>query len=299
MKDQNNIDADIKEISLKVIVFAVELSNQESLLLNEADVKIIDKSFNLLTEYAFGSNLESELSLIYRGLYYISSLDDEYKFNKRIIDKGLTIKILKLKFKNLKINKDVINIIDYGLRIIANNLTCTDKNCQIIYDLNIIDYYNNILETFDDNYNIVRDILAGLVNISIGSKRAEILRSSIWEEKYIQQYCNTSEEFIIEYIKITKYLVRNADNEIMKFIYNSKIIHYLIYLFTTNNLSELIRRKIIKLIDIYLKKFNKNQKESEEYIMIYQKFKDLSNFSDKFNNLEIQDVLENIKNNYF
>ena len=253
LTEQNSIDADIKEMSLKVIVYAVELSNQESLL-NEEDIKIIDK--------------------------------------------GLTIKILKLKFKNLKINKDVINIIDYALRIIANNLTCTDENCKIIYDLNIIDYYNNILEAFDDNYNIVRDILTGLANISVGRKRTEILRSSIWEEKYIQQFCNTSEEFIIEYIKITKYLVRNADNEIMKFIYNSKIMHYLIYLFTTNNLSELLCRKIIKLIDIYLKKFNKNQKESEEYIMIYQKFKDLSNSSDKFNNLEIQDVLENIKNNY-
>ena len=211
----------------------------------------------------------------------------------------MTEKILKLKFKNLKINKDVINIVDYALRIIANNLACTDKNCEIIYNLNIIDYYNNILETFDDNYNIVRDILTGLANISAGNKRIEILRSSIWEEKYIQQYCNKSEEFILEYIKITKFLLYNADNEILKFIYNSKIMHSLIYLFTTNNISELICTKIIQLIDNYLKKFNKNQKESEEYIIIYQKFKDLSNFSNKFNILEIKDVLQNIKNNYF
>ena len=286
LQNQTIIDSDIIEISLKIIAFAVDLSDQESLL-NEADIKIIDNCFNLLVKYVFGSNSENELSWIYRGLFNISSLDDEYKFNKRIIYEGVTTKILKLKFKNLKINKDVINIVDYALRIIANNLTCTDTNCEIIYNLNIIDYYNNILEIFDDNYNIVRDILSGLANISAGSKRTEILRSSIWEEKYIRQYCNKSEEFIIEYIKITKFLIYNADNEILKFIYNSKIIHYLIDLFNTNNLSELICRKIIELIDNYLKKFNTNQKESEEYIIIYQKFKDLSNFSNKFNNLEI------------
>ena len=90
---------------------------------------------------------------------------------------------MKIKFYSLNINNFTHDIIDFALRIITNNLSLTDKECQIIYDTNIIDYYNNILIKFDDSFKIVRDILTGLANITVSSKRNIILNSSIWEEK--------------------------------------------------------------------------------------------------------------------
>ena len=295
-EEQEKMDTEEKELILTIIDNAVNLSDYENIL-KEEDLKIIDKCFNLLIKYIYGSYQGRSLLLINQGLYYLSNLNNKFNYNEKIINEGATIKILINSKKISKINDDSITTLDYGLRIIANNLTLNDKDCEIIYSINIIDFYNNILLKFNNNFKILRDILAGLINISVGNNWELLKRSSIWEENYIQQYCCMSEELLLSYIKLTKYFIFKADYEVLKFIYNTKIIHFMIYLFTTNNLSQLINEKIIKLIDRYLKKFTKDKKESEEYSTIYHKFKDLLNLCDKINNLECQDCVEIIQNN--
>ncbi len=295
-EEQEKMDIEEKELILTIIGNVVNLSDYENIL-KEEDLKIIDKCFNLLIKYIYGSYQGRSLLLINQGLYYLSNLDNKFNYNKKIINEGATIKILINSKKISKINDDSITTLDYGLRIIANNLTLNDKDCEIIYSINIIDFYNNILLKFNNNFKILRDILAGLINISVGNNWELLKRSSIWEENSIQQYCCMSEELLLSYIKLTKYFIFKADYEVLKFIYNTKIIHFMIYLFTTNNLSQLINEKIIKLIDRYLKKFTKDKKESEEYSTIYHKFKDLLNLCDKINNLECQDCVEIIQNN--
>ena len=299
-ENQNIKENEDKKLTLKLINYCLDISNLESLL-NDDDITIIDKCLGQLEKDLFSTNSAELLYLIYRGIYLISNLDTDYNFNKRIIDGGVTLRILKTKFNELKINKFIMKIIDFSLRIIANNLTASDKDCEIIYDLNIIDFYNNLLERFDD-YKIIRNILIGLANIAVGSNRNVILNSKIWEEKYIQKYCNILDEFKISYIKIVKYMVYHADFTILKFIFNTKILHYFLFLIATNNKSKIVYRKILKLIDSYLKKFNKENKETEEYLLIFHKLKDIIQSSDIINDMDniniITIITENIKNNY-
>ena len=290
-----------KLLVLKIIVTAVDLSDYEDLLKNE-DIKIIDICLKILNDYLHGTNPEEILSCIYRGLYNISNLDNKFGFNIKYINEGLTLKIMMTKFYNLKVSNSIIDIIDFALRIIANNLTLTDKECQIIYDTNIIDYYNNILIAFGDSYRLARDILTGLTNIAVGSKRNIVLNSSIWEEKNIQIFCNMNDELKLHYIKICKFLIYHGNYDILKFIYNTKILHYFIFLFTTTDIDKLVGEKILKVIHSYLSRFSKENKESEEYIIIFNKFVDLMESCSKINNLNcldlISDITEKIKNNY-
>ena len=299
-KNQNIIENEDKKLTLKLINYCLDISNLETLL-NDDDITIINKCLNQLASDIYSTNNVELLYLIYRGIYLISNLDTDFNFNKRIIDEGVTLKILKTKFNELKLNKFIIKIIDFSLRIIANNLTATDKDCQVIYDQNIIDFYNNFLIKFDD-YKIIRNILIGLSNIAVGSKRNVLLNSIIWEDKYIQKYCNILDEFKISYIKIVKYMIYNSDFTILKFIFNTKILDYFLYLITTNNISKIVCRKILKLIDCYLKKFNKENKGTEEYLLIFHKFKDVMQSSDIINDIDniniITIITENIKNNY-
>ena len=85
------------------------------------------------------------------------------------------------------------------------------------------------------------------------------------------------------------------------FIFETKILEYFIYLFSNNNLSELVSSKILKVIDNYLKRFKNENKENKEYLIIYHKFKELFDYCDKINNLNYKDIpsiSKNIENNY-
>ena len=94
----------------------------------------------------------------------------------------------------------------------------------------------------------------------------------------------------------------SSDYEKLKFIYNSKILNYFIILFTFPNINEFISINIIKIINHYLSRFNKQLKQTEEYLMIYHKFSDLFQLSEKIYALncieDIKIIFNNIKNNY-
>lgn len=299
-ENQNIKENEDIKLTLKLICYCVDLSNYESLF-NDKDITIINKCLNIFLNDINGTLTEELLMVVYKGIYFISNLDTEYNFNKRIIDNGVTLKILKSKYYLLKLNKYNLKMIDYGLRIIANNLSISDNDCQIIFDQNIIDYYNNILENFDD-YNIIRNIFSGIANITVGSKRKIVFHSIIWKENNIQKFCNLSDELKVLYIKIVKYIIYNADYDMLKFIFNTKILHYFLFLITTNYKSQIVCGKILRVINMYLKKFNKEMKETEEYLLIFHKLKDLIELSDVINKIDNIDIIpiieENIKNNY-
>ena len=292
-ENQNMAENDDKKLTLELINYSLDLSNLE-LLVNKKDINIICRCLNILANDINGTHNEELLCLIYKGLYEISDIDMEYKFNKRIIESGVTFRILKFKFASLKLNNYIMRLIDYSLRIIANNLTSSDSDCQLIYDQNIIDYYNNILRKFDD-CKIVRDILAGIENISAGSKRNILLHSAIWDEKNIQKFCNLCDSFKMSYIKIVRNMVYHADYDILKFIYNTKILQYFLFLTTNINKNQIIFRKICRLIMSYLRKFNNEQKKNEEFQFIFHKFKEIMELSEikiEDDNFDIDSFIE-------
>ena len=200
-QNKNKTDVEDLKLLLELIKSIVNFPNSDEELCKD-DKKIIEKCLNLLIKELYGSNTEDILALILESISHISGLNDDFDFNKKLIDDGVTIKILKMKFNNIKITKNYLKTVKFSMRILANNLTETDKNCKLLYEQNIIDYFNNILEKFDDDKAIIKPILIGISNIAIGSK-SEILKSSnIWKERNIQKYLNYDDEIKILIIKI-------------------------------------------------------------------------------------------------
>lgn len=294
---------EIEDVESTIMLIASIVNIEDSSKFTNNDKKIIEVCLNILIEEAFSTSNEKILAWIFRGISYISIYDE---FNIKIIEGGITLKILRMKFNKIKCTDNYLKIIRYAMMILANNLTCTDKACQIFYDQNIIDYYNNILEKFDDDSYIVKYILIGLLNISIGSKSDLVKQSIIWNEKNIQKYLNYDDDIKHEIIKIIKYLLYKKVEERIKFIFNTKILEYLIFIFANGNIGKFICFKILSVIDYYLDLFKIDAKGAQEYLIIYNKFKDLFNSSEKIillseegtkNNI-ISDIQKKIDNNY-
>ena len=300
-KNQNKIEIEDKELTLKIINYGVNINSLEECL-NEKDIKIINRCLTILIKELYGTSNEVLLSQILKGIYQISTLNDNFGFNKRIINEGVTSRLLNFKFNSKEINNALLKMIIFILKILANNLVLPDEDCKLIYELNIIDYYNDILVKFDYYIQIVIDILYGLKNISLGKNRDIIKLSKIWEHKIFQKYCNLDDKIKKLYLYIIKFFTLDKDYEKLKFIYDTKILEYFIYLFRTSNISQKICTKIIIIIDNYLSKFNIEYKKNNEYLIIYQQFCDLFQSCEKINKLSnlglINAVAKNIQNNY-
>ena len=296
-------EIEVIKSTIELINFTVNLQDSEEEIFDENDIKVINKCLDILTNELYSRNKEDLLVLIFEAISHISNLDDEYKFNSKILNEGITLKILKMKFENNKLTKNYLKIVKYSMRILANNLTLSDKNCQLLYDQNIIYYYNNILDKFDDYESIVEAILLGLVNISIGSKYTVLKESVIWEKKNMEKYLNFSDGIKIAFIKIIKYLLYKHNQDIFQFLYEKKILEYLMDIFVSYNIGKIVCYKILELIDYYLSIFNKQLKQTNEYLIIYGKFKDIFQYSEKILLLNeehnnIPDIVKRIKNNY-
>lgn len=309
--EKNIKDIEFIKTTLGLIIYTIDFLNGEEDLITVNDMVIIDKCLNILINELFGNNTLEILVLIYQGISHITSLSGKYDRNVKVINGGVTLKILKLKFDNNINNnndnnfiKNYLAIIIYTMRILANNLTSSEKNCKIIYDHNIIDYYNNILVKFDDYPKIVISILLGISNIAIGSKYEVVKTSIIWNAQKIQKYLNYNDEIKVIIIKIIKYLLYKNNKEIIKFIYETKILEYLMHVFESCNIGKLVCFKILDVIDYYLGTFKKETKETNEYLTIYNKFIDFFRSSEKIiqlnddNNSNIPIIEKRIKDNY-
>ena len=301
-------EADVIELFVELIVKILSSLNEEEDY-SKIDIELLHKCLDILIKELYSTNKENYLAIIYKGINYLTLMNDDYKLNKKVINQGVTVKILKMKFDNKNYNQDKYLILKYTMMILANNLTASDNDCKIIYSLNIIDYYNNILEKFDDEICIVKHILNGISNIAVGSHRDILKKSIIWKESNIVKYLYYGDEIRTYFLKILKYFLYTSDYEIIKFIFNTKILEYLIFLFTSNNVGSVVLIKILKIIDHYLSLFRKELKETNEYLIIFHKFKELFESSEtiiifyeedkkKKNSKIISAIEKRIKENY-
>ena len=122
------------------------------------------------------------------------------------------------------------------------------------------------------------------MNISLSKFRNIIKECIIWKSEKIEKYFNMNDNIKLKFIKIIKYMITNGDYNNLQFIYNTKIIEYVIYLLSSFNLNDKVVNKIIKIVNIYLNKFNDSEKENIEYHSIFNKFQDLiKTASNKYN----------------
>ena len=294
---------DIKEL-LMLMAYIFNFSNSEKAMCKD-DINIIDKCLDfLIIQLCSGNNKEEFLVLIFESISHISGLSVLYDFNKKLIDEGVTTKIMKMKFDNKnKVSKNYLKILKFAMRILANNLTMPDDDCKILFSLNIIDYYNNILDKFDDYKEIVLAILMGIYNISFSSYYEVLKSCNIWNEKNIQKYLNYDDDIKIRIIKIIKELLEKNAPEFITFFFDIKILEYLMYIFACCNIGTKCSSKILEVIDLYLSLFSNEAKETREYLIIYNKFKDLFQMSEKINLLNekeemIQAIEKRIISNY-
>ena len=261
-----NQDMDVTENIIELIVICLNIPNNYNL--SKREIIIVNDIIILLKSELFNYENEKLLKLCFEGLYKISKLDNNYRFNEILIKEGIPFIILKIKNNNS-------DILIKQLKLLGNILTVSDKECKIIYEANIIEYYNDILNKYDNDNKIVFITLSNIFNISASKYRNIIKDSIIWSEEKIQKFFNMDEQIKIIFIKIIKYMINNNSYNTLQFIFNTKILEYLIYLLSSFNLSNKVCLKIVKLVNNYLSKFKDSEKESIEYCIIFNKFQDL------------------------
>jgi len=259
------LDMFVKEMIIKLIVNCLNKYDN----LNENEVSIINDCIIILKNTLDYFPKERIQLLCYEGLYKISKIDNKYNFNEILIKEKIPFQILNMKeFNN---NNLLIKI----LKILGNILTVSDNDCKSIYEKNIIEFYNNILNMCDDDDKIIKIILISIFNISDSKYRYIIQDSIIWLPDKIQKYLNKNEQITLIFLKIIKQIINNANYNTLKFIYNTKIIEYLIFMLSKGNLNENVKIKMVKVIDNYLKKFQDSERKNTEYYLIFMKFHDL------------------------
>ena len=202
---------------------------------------------------------------------------------------------MKIKIKSKYLN--------HALKIIANNLTLPSKKCNVIYENNIISYYNEIFLNYNNNQKNIFNILSGILNISEGKFKEIVKESNIWDQNNLEKIFNMNDDTKIKMIGITKSVVLISGIDNLKFIYNTKILEYMIYLICVNDLSEVICVKMLKVIDKYLIKFKKEERNSEEFLCIFYKLEDLFKSTNKIIKINykknvVEFIINNITNKY-
>ena len=226
--------------------------------------------------------------ICYQGLYNISKINDDYEFNKKMINEEIPRLILENKNKNILL---------YSLKTLNNILTVPDEYLNQLNLEEIISYYDSIINLYKDEDKIIYIILNGICNIA-DSKYINVVKSSIiWDQIIIQILFNKNEDIQLLFIEIIKYIINSGNLNNLKFIFNTKILEYLIYLISNSIKDKKIVIKILELIDNYLSRFRNCDKDNAHYLVIYNKFKDfLFCFHDLIN--EENDFFEYIKKKY-
>ena len=277
-------DLDLTENIIKLIVVCLNI--QKNYKLNEKEINMINKCYTIL-KIEITNNNDQIQKLSYEGLYNLSKINDEYHFNHKMIKEGIPEIITKVIKRN---------ILEYSLKVLVNILALSE-NLENINLNNVIQYFDVIINLYNEDNSFVYIILKGIFNI-VDSKYINLVKSCIiWNKEMIQKILNKNENIQLLFIKIIKYIINIGDYKSIIFIYNTKVLEYLIYLISNSNQEQKLVIKVLKLIDNYLSRFINNKKEEFEYLVIYNKFKDCINlFSDIIN--EDNDFLEYIKYNY-
>jgi len=278
-------DLGFKELIIKLITICLNIS--KNCELDEKETKIIDKCLTILKNESIKGN-EKIKKICYQGLYNISKINDDYEFNKKMINEEIPRLILETKNKNILL---------YSLKTLTNILTVPDEYLDQINLEEIISYYNSIINLYKDEDKIIYIILNGICNIA-DSKYINVVKSSIiWDQIIIQILFNKNEDIQLLFIEIIKYIIKSGNLDNLKFIFNTKILEYLIYLISNSIKDKKIIIKFLELIDNYLSRFRNCDKDNAHYLVIYNKFKDfLFCFHDLIN--EENNFFEYIKKKY-
>ena len=269
-----NQDLGLKEDIIKLIIACVNIS--KNCELNEEKINIIDKCLMILKNESTKGN-EKIQKLCYQGLYNISKINDKYEFNQTMIKEGIPKLILQIKNKNTLL---------YSLKTLSNILTVPDEDLDEINLEEIITFYNAILNLYIDDDKLVFVILNGIFNITDSKYINKVKSCIIWNHEMIQKIFNKNQEIQLLFIKIIKYMINIGSDRSLKFLYNTKILEYLIYLLSKPSNDKKIIMKILKLVDNYLSRFNNSDKENFEYLIVFNKLKDFLNIFHDINNEE-------------
>ena len=295
LENKDSLDADVLINIFELISKCVNLSFYNEDQINEKDINIIKNIINIIVNEINHSKKELLIKYCFKSIHKISLLDNEYGLNEEIIKSGISLKIMKSKIKSKYLN--------HALKIIANNLTLPTKKCSDIYENNIISYYNEIFLNYNNNQKIIFSILSGILNISEGKFKEIVKESNIWDQNNLEKIFNMNDDTKIKMIGITKSVVLISGIDNLKFIYNTKILEYMIYLICVNDLSEVICVKMLKVIDKYLIKFKKEERNSEEFLCIFYKLEDLFKSTNKIIKINykknvVEFIINNITNKY-
>ena len=292
--NENSLDADVIISIFELISKCVNLSFYDNDQIKEKDIDIIKNIFNIIIFKINFSENEYLIKYCYKCIHKISLLDNEYGLNEEIVKRGIPLKIMKSKIKQ--------NHLNYALKIISNNLTLPSEKCNIIFENNIIIYYNDLISYYN-NQKIIYSILIGISNISEGGFKEIVKKSNIWTQNNLEKIFNMNDDIKIIMIEITKNVILMPGIENITFIYNTKILEYMINLISFNELSEVVTLKMLKVIDHYLRKFKKEEQNRDEFLCVFYKLVDLFKLTDKILKINkkknvIEFISNNIRNRY-
>ena len=188
-------DLGFKELIIKLITICLNIS--KNCELDEKGIKIIDKCLTILKNESIKGN-EKIKKICYQGLYNISKINDDYEFNKKMINEEIPRLILEIKNKNILL---------YSLKTLTNILTVPDEYLDQLNLEEIIRYYDSIINLYKDEDKIIYIILNGICNIA-DSKYINVVKSSIiWDQIIIQILFNKNEDIQLLFIEIIKYYI--------------------------------------------------------------------------------------------
>ena len=264
---------------------------------NERDRKILTEIIKIGCMNLFNKN-ENSLKLSYKILSNISEISDN-DLLKKIEEEGAAVKILKTKYKN-----DNVDLAINGVKIISNLLCGNNKLIDDLINMRVIDFYENILNEFYQNKQIILYCLFGLFNLSSSKYqyKKNLMNCIIFNEDSFNYLIESSDNYIHEKICDIMYnLCSTKKFEMLKFLYDKKCILKIISLTYSekNNKDKII--KYLQIIERYISSFHELEKNCIEYQNIEELYKNI--LSNSSNILELLDsntfnlFSENLRNN--
>ena len=240
----------------------------------------------------------TSLLLAYKILAKISEISDNDLLQK-IEEEGAMVKIIKTKYK-----KDNLDLAINGVKIISNLFCGNNKLIEDLINMRIIDFYENILNEFHQNKQIILYCLFGIFNLSSSKYQYKkiLMNCIIFNEESFNYLIESCDNYIHEKICDIMYnLCSTKKFEMLKFLYDKKCILKIISLLYSekNNKDKII--KYLQIIERYISSFYEKEKNCIEYKNVEELYKNV--LSNSSNILELLDTntfnlfSENLRNN--
>ena len=246
-------------------------------------------------------NNENLVNLCLIGFGELSQIQNK-KISKIILNSGIIVRIIK---KYSKINKNYPQThYKYSVNIITNLLGENENITKDLIDLNAIEFFEILIEKFENDFEIIENIFIGFKNIVFSGKKfnEKIFNSILFKENIINKYLKSNNEIIIITIcELIEFLLNEKDQNFLFFLYNKRIIIDILLIITEIK-NEKIINFFLEITNIYLSNFSLENKNQNEYIFIKERLYDILNFNENIikaiSSEKITFFINNIKNNY-